>query len=1173
MGGFLSKKGLSSQDSSPLEMAALGRPFQVGMLYDCRTDSLIPDVTLWDLENLKKDLKMKPQKNTQVNIITLDSLDEKTSILNMTTSLKASFLCGLIEVDGAAKYLNDTKSSKRQSRVTLHYSTTTRMEQLTMSHLGNQNVVYPEVFEQKSATHVVTGVLYGAQAFFVFDQWDSKEEENQHSKGKLETLIQKYISVDGKRALKMTDADKETADHLNFTFYGDFLLDHNPTSFLDAMQIYNNLPKHIDEDDKLAVPVQVWLYPLKHLNSQAAQLVQEISVALVSKSQEVLEELDEHIMRCNDIMKDGVVNNFTIIRKNANDFKSILNQFKNTFQKELARILPNIRGGDASEGELANILKKKEESPFKKFVITTWLDKREKEITMLRSFFNRINEIKLDIVINDLDTLIYNTSIKNIVCLTFTSLHVCQSYMSEMERYLQAPSRKSSYHLSEPSEELIIQNFRQHSQRFIEFAEINQSSKTTRFLVRSKPDGEYLGATIYLYKCGHLINHNFQLTSKPETLVVDSQTEDSVTLKLRPPKCDLEGYRVEYKRLEDEEWKTVNTTDKKYTIKKLHPDSTYHLRHRAVCEVGVSQASDTIEVRTLPIIKPTGRHAIKDKCKEMKGGKLRLYLLPLKSQYINTVKKIETFPFGNRTSIKPSKSIMVLGATGSGKSILINGMVNYILGVQWADDFRFKLIHEETSRSQAESQTSAVTAYEMNYQDCFKVPYSFTIIDTPGFGDTRGIDRDKQITEQIRECFSSPQGVQHINAVCFVVQASQARLTHTQKYVFDSILSIFGKDIANNILVLITFADGQRPPVLDAIKDSNILFPKDEKGSPLFFKFNNSALFANNDKSNSSDGLMFDKMFWDMGAKSMEGFFETLETMDAKSLALTKEVLKERKRLETVVDGLRPQISNALSKSEEMRQTRDILNKHITDIESNKDFEYEVEETETIRESIAGTGKFITNCQKCNFTCHFPCALPNDKDKIRCAAMKDGVCTVCPGKCVWSVHSNQQHRFIYETKKVKKTYDELKKKYEKAKGEKMTTEQVFEWLHHELDVVEEELHKLIEVSHYCIKQLEAIALRPNPLSTPEYIELLIQAEEQEAKPGWMERVKSLREVKEKAVIIVKLSRKEKLLPSEQKKHDSQEESKKNRGKILGLINETYKGSKRFVCDLFSKDVK
>lgn len=35
---------------------------------------------------------------------------------------------------------------------------------------------------------------------------------------------------------------------------------------------------------------------------------------------------------------------------------------------------------------------------------------------------------------------------------------------------------------------------------------------------------------------------------------------------------------------------------------------------------------------------------------------------------------------------------MLVGATGSGKSTLIDGMINYITDVSWDDDFRFTLV-------------------------------------------------------------------------------------------------------------------------------------------------------------------------------------------------------------------------------------------------------------------------------------------------------------------------------------------------------------------------------------------------------------------------------------------------------------------------------------------------
>ncbi|KAK1879796.1 Cell division control protein 11 [Dissostichus eleginoides] len=245
---------------------------------------------------------------------------------------------------------------------------------------------------------------------------------------------------------------------------------------------------------------------------------------------------------------------------------------------------------------------------------------------------------------------------------------------------------------------------------------------------------------------------------------------------------------------------------------------------------------------------------------------------------------------------------MLLGATGSGKSTLINGLINYIVGVEWEDDFRFKLVDEDQSRSQAESQTSEVTVYKINHQEGFKIPFSLTIVDTPGFGDT-SIKRDEEITEQIRNLFSSKHGVSEIDSVCFVAQASLARLTPTHQDMFDSVLSSW-QDVAENLQVLVTFSDGQRPPVLEAIKASGVPCPKTEDGLPVHFTFNNSALFAQNqssaaaaDSSRDEEDGGFDQMFWKMGVKSMNMFFVALNKLTTKSLTMTKEVLRERQQL------------------------------------------------------------------------------------------------------------------------------------------------------------------------------------------------------------------------------------------------------------------------------------
>ena len=172
-------------------------------------------------------------------------------------------------------------------------------------------------------------------------------------------------------------------------------------------------------------------------------------------------------------------------------------------------------------------------------------------------------------------------------------------------------------------------------------------------------------------------------------------------------------------------------------------------------------------------------------------GPPKVYKLRRQEVYVDKIKRLRRYAIErpNPFFAPEEKVIMLLGASGAGKTTLINGMANYILGVEWGDEFRFQLTVEEgdeQASSNAHNQTKWITSYTFHHQKGSPLPYTLTIIDTPGFGDTEGPERDCQITEQIRELFSvaPPKYIDHLNAIGIVTQAALARLTPTQKYIF-----------------------------------------------------------------------------------------------------------------------------------------------------------------------------------------------------------------------------------------------------------------------------------------------------------------------------------------------------------------------------------------------------
>ena len=319
---------------------------------------------------------------------------------------------------------------------------------------------------------------------------------------------------------------------------------------------------------------------------------------------------------------------------------------------------------------------------------------------------------------------------------------------------------------------------------------------------------------------------------------------------------------------------------------------------------------------------------------------------------------------------------------------------------------------------------------------------------------------------------------------------------------------------------MLTFADGQRPPVLEAIKKARI-----PNQSEKHFKFNNSALFAENNTEAEEVEMNFDEMFWKMGLSSFKKFFVEFPKSESVSLRLTKEVLEEREQLHMSLDGLNEQITLGLSKIEEMRQEEIVLKQREAEIAANKNFTYTVKVMRPSYVNLEGTGRHTTTCVPCHSTCHTNCNIPDDRDKSRCWAMdkSSGKCRICPRNCIWSEHKNLpyliKHRVVTETR----TAENLKQRYHIALQGKATAEKMMSSLEEFLQNVHEQIRTMIKKAQQSVRRLDEIALKPNPLTEVEYIEVLIESEKRNAKPGWQERTNYLEEAKRQAEMLSKVT--------------------------------------------------
>ncbi|KAF4111671.1 hypothetical protein G5714_008702 [Onychostoma macrolepis] len=468
--------------------------------------------------------------------------------------------------------------------------------------------------------------------------------------------------------------------------------------------------------------------------------------------------------------------------------------------------------------------------------------------------------------------------------------------------------------------------------------------------------------------------------------------------------------------------------------------------------------------------------------------------------------KVRKWTYKKKDASKPNKIVLLVGETGVGKTTLINTMVNYLMGVKFEDEMWYE-ITKETTRDQSESQTSEITMYEV----CpLKTPMSLTIIDTPGYGDTRGLDKDLEVAENLATLFQSNDGVHEVDAVCFVIQASKNRLSDRQHYIISSILSLFGKDIVNNIVFLITHSDGLPPQnVLGAIKKAKIPSRRDKSGQPVHFLFNNRQA---DDRHIRERLIRAQKDAWEDSMEEMKQFFQSLNEMSRRSLELTSDVLIERIRFEAYICNLQLRFQEKELKKAEKLQIQEAMMQNKEQIEECKNFAINIKKTVKEKvpiESKSWKQRKATTCTVCQENCHeFDCWWGSNPSK--CEVMKKGYCTVCSGKCHHSKHVKENKKYVIRNSSMQLEFDSIKKEYDKSQEQTKTFLILMQHLEKDLKEIEDHKSILLSEAYQTIKHLSRIALKPDSAFTLQHLDFFIPRVREAGKEYWAKDLEEMR---------------------------------------------------------------
>ena len=407
-------------------MLALGRRFQVGNLYDYRSDaiisgadgtkyfslSLLPEIGVAVIKSINyfaedhltydADKLVNDFKKFMLELSCEESAKSNWEVMGLDEHLQASTMAGLIgKYRGASNYLNDKKNHSQVSK-TLVFRAKSRKERLDAKHFQMEDV--RRILEETNATHVVVGVTYGVEAYCVLTQDLDIKCEDEEAQEECRDEAKKNLSNWGSKLLDALEEETNVTDFqkgfseeerksltgIKCRLYADLQAQIvRECSVIDAYKHLIKLIEQVQINDKesKAVLISIVLCPLQSTTKTGKRdgrrmQYRDVDSDLVSRCCRIFTKLDN--VSCEAEIVRATNKN---IRTSLRPFIEAIDKYQLLLKKELKTAVVKARESeDGDNEELNEVAIAAENHPlFKPKRLKLWLEYKKAELEILET--------------------------------------------------------------------------------------------------------------------------------------------------------------------------------------------------------------------------------------------------------------------------------------------------------------------------------------------------------------------------------------------------------------------------------------------------------------------------------------------------------------------------------------------------------------------------------------------------------------------------------------------------------------------------------------------------------------------------------------------------------------------------------------------------------------------